>query len=133
MHEQDTKKGKKAKAEAEKAKLESEAQKDDLTDTTEYEERIALKAAEHVCAFLEKENDTGRQTAPEEKDWSKEVCSFCGGKHLVQLRGKARCPNTIAEERGTAEANKANNTKCTYWVGKDKIQCGGSHSFEDHK
>ena len=74
------------------------------------------------------------QTPPSNyKDWSKEKCFICGGKHLVQLRGRAQCPNTFAEENGTAEANRVNNTKCTHWVDKDKTECGGSHSFEDHK
>merc|ERR1712048_491922 len=43
------------------------------------------------------------------------------------------CPNTIAEATGTAEANKRNNTTCTHWVDRNKTECGGSHSFEDHK
>ena len=52
---------------------------------------------------------------------------------MTQLRGKAQCPNTIAEQNGTAEANKRSGVKCTHWVDKNKTECGGSHSFEDHK
>ena len=71
--------------------------------------------------------------ANQTKDWSKEKCFTCGGKHLAQLRGKAQCPNTIAEANGTAEANKRNNTKCTHWIDNNTTECGGGHSFEDHK
>ena len=52
---------------------------------------------------------------------------------MTQLRGKAQCPNTIAEQNGTAEANKRSGVRCTHWVDKNKTECGGSHSFEDHK
>ena len=94
---------------------------------------IATRMEELVQTRVNKWKSKGHPSPSNVKDWSKEICFVCGGRHLVQLRGKARCPNTVAEERGTAEANKANNTKCTYWVDKDKTQCGGSHSFEDHK
>ena len=83
---------------------------------------------------LGKGGNKGKAPTPNQgKDWSKEKCNICGGKHLGQLRGKEWCPNTFAESNGTAEANKRNNTKCTHWVDKNKTECGGSHSFEDHK
>ena len=126
IEEQETNKGKRAKAKAEKEKLDAEAS-NDLTEI------VAKKTAEHLLASLNKGKGKGHPAPPDKKDWSKEVCFTCGGKHLVQLRGKARCPNTVAEELGTAETNKANNMKCTFGVDKDKTQCGGSHSFEDHK
>ena len=52
---------------------------------------------------------------------------------MAQLRGKAQCPNTVAEQNGTSEANKKSGIKCTHWVDRNKTECGGSHSFEDHE
>ena len=52
---------------------------------------------------------------------------------MTQLRGRAQCPNTIAEQNGTAEANKRSGVKCTHWVDKNKTECRGSHSLEDHE
>ena len=75
---------------------------------------------------------SGAGSSQQTKDWTKEKCHICGGKHLGQLR-KDQCPNKIAEANGTAEANKKNNVKCTHWVDSKKTECGGSHSFEDHK
>ena len=48
MNEPETKKERRAKAEAEKARLESAEPEDKLTGT------VALRAAEHVCAYLSK-------------------------------------------------------------------------------
>ena len=67
------------------------------------------------------------------KDWSGEPCWFCDGYHLSHLRGRAQCPNTVAEANGTAESNKKHKVRCTYWIDSNKNECGGSHSFEDHK
>ena len=97
---------------------------------------MLAQAAQTIQAFTKgKTKGVGKgqsSTGSPTKDWSMEKCFICGGKHLAQLRGKAQCPNTIAEVNGTAEANKRTNIKCTHWVDKNKTECGGSHSFEDH-
>ena len=104
MEEQETNKEKKAKAKAEKERLKAEREAE--ASQGSLEEIAMLKVAKHVGAYLTKqmEGKGGHQPPSDEKDWAKEICFFCGGKHLVQLRGKSRCPNTVAEERGTAEA-----------------------------
>ena len=76
---------------------------------------------------------SGSGSSQQTKDWTKEKCFTCGGKHLAQLRGKDKCPTTLAITNGTHDANKRNNTRCTHWVDKNKTECGGDHSFEDHK
>ena len=98
---------------------------------------MIAQTAQRLQAFAKGKGKGGKQGpwpgANQTKDWSKEMCHICGGKHLAQLRGREQCPNTVAEANGTAEANKRNNTKCTHWIDKHKTECGGSHSFEDHK
>ena len=49
------------------------------------------------------------------------------------MRKKGQCPNEVAETNGTAAYNKQNGVRCTYWVDKHHTQCGGTHTWEDHK
>ena len=46
---------------------------------------------------------------------------------------KGHCPNEVAEANGTAAQNKQSGVRCTYWIDKHHIPCGGTHSWEDHK
>ena len=73
-----------------------------------------------------KDGGKGQPSTSNYKDWSKEKCWICGGRHSAQLRGRNQCPNTVAEANGTAEANKRTGARCTHWVDKDKTECGGS-------
>ena len=140
LGEEGTKRERRAKAKADKKK-EEEAETDAAgarsAEKRPISELIAQTFAAHAAEFFQnlakKSEGKGNSSPSDRRDWSKEKCKICGGKHLAQLRGKAYCPNTVAEENGTAEANLEAETRCTHWVDRNRTECGGSHSFEDHK